>query len=256
MKQLLQRFAGGLLHLTGLEYLPVRVRRGLPAGARWTLYPWTSYWRGGYEPAVEAAIDRLGDLTSKACWDLGAHYGYYSVGLARRTGPTGQVAAFEPFPGNYARLERHRRMNALEWLKPFQAAVSDASGETVFIVEEGDTTNHLRYDREVVTTATAQIRVRTVRLDDLVARGELRLPDFMKVDVEGHGHHALAGALDSIRRSLPVMLMGFHSPEEVAGTEALLVPLGYRFEPVDPRHDPAGRVGADYLLTAARSPRS
>jgi hypothetical protein len=113
MKQRLQHLLGRVMHVTGLECFSVRVRHGFPAGARWTLYPWTAYWRGGYEPDVARAIDHLGDLTGKACWDLGAHYGYYSIGLARRTGPTGQVVAMEPFPSNYARLQRHHRMNGL-----------------------------------------------------------------------------------------------------------------------------------------------
>jgi FkbM family methyltransferase len=251
VKQVAQKAIQTFLHLTGLEFLPVRVRQGLPAGARWTLYPWTSYWRGGYEPEVGQAITSLGDFHGKVCWDLGAHYGYYSVGLALRTGPTGQVAAFEPSPASFARLERHRRMNQLEWLLPFACALSDQSGESQLITHDGETMNHLAYDGEVTTAATPSIRIRTVRLDDLVDRGEIRPADFIKVDVEGHGHHALAGAIKTITAKWPVILMGFHSPQEVAGTEALLGPLGYRFEPVG-RNDPASRVGADYLLKAGR----
>lgn len=251
MKQLLQKAAGAILRQTGLEYLPVRVRDGLPAGARWTLYPWTSYWRGGYEPAVGRAINGLGDLAGKVCWDLGAHYGFYSVGLALRTGPTGQVVAFEPLPPSFERLDRHARMNGLGWLIRYRAALSDVTGETTFILDGGDTTSHLPYDDEVVTPKGNMITVQTFRLDDLVAAGDIRAPDFIKVDVEGHGHRALAGALDSIRQKRPIILMGFHSPHEVAGTEALLTSLGYRFEPVDPAADPVGRIGADYLLRPA-----
>ena len=99
----------------------------------------------------------------------------------------------------------------------------------------------------VKTAATPTIPVRTIRLDDLVARGEIRPPDYIKIDVEGHGHHALGGAMESIRRARPVMLMGFHSPQEVAGTEALLQPLGYQFIPTGSRNPP-DRIGADYLL--------
>ncbi len=250
MKQLFQKAAALVLRLTGLQYLPVRVRRGLPAGARWTLFPWTAYWRGGYEPAVEQAILGLGDLTGKVCWDLGAHYGYYSVGLALRTGPRGQVAAFEPSPASYARLERHQRMNRLDWLRPFPFALSDRAGKSRLITHDGETMNHLAYDGEVPTAATPSITIRTVRLDDLVAQGDILPPDFIKVDVEGHGHHALAGALRSIRAKRPVILMGFHSPQEVAGTEALLTPLGYQFTPVQ-TSSPADRIGADYLLRVA-----
>jgi FkbM family methyltransferase len=174
------------------------------------------------------------------------------VGLAQRTGRSGQVAAFEPFPPSFARLERHRNMNGLDWLKPFPFALSDQAGQTSFVMDliEGETTHHLPYDGEIVTPATAIIPVRTVRLDDLLAAGEVRPPDFIKVDVEGHGHRALAGALQALRLKRPVILMGFHSPQEVAGTEALLAPLGYRFAPVDPARNPPDRVGADYLLRA------
>ena len=251
MKPLLQNAVGTVLRATGLQYLPVRVRRGLLAGARWTLYPWTSYWRGGYEPDMERAILSLGDLRGKACWDLGAHFGYYSVGLALRTGPSGQVVAVEPLPTNYSRLERHRQMNNLSWVKTYQCAVSDVTGEAEFFsdVSHGDTTVHLQYDDEVKTAVTQTIFVHTIRLDDLVAGGEIRLPDFIKIDVEGHGHHALGGAIDAIRRARPVILMGFHSPQEVAGTEALLQPLGYQFTPAGSK-DPADRVGADYVLQA------
>jgi FkbM family methyltransferase len=249
MRQVAQRLLGHALRLTGLQYWPVRVRRGIPAGARWTLYPWSAYWRGGYEPDVEAAINGLGDLTGKVCWDLGAHFGFYSVGLALRTGPTGQVVAVEPFPSNFARLERHRRMNRLTWLKTFEGAVSDISGTADFFSDlgAGDTTVHLAYDGEQRTDKTPTIPVRTMRLDDLVARGEVRLPDFIKIDVEGHGHHALGGAMECIKRARPVILMGFHSPQEVSGTEALLVPLGYEFHPVGAKNPP-DRVGADYLI--------
>lgn len=249
IKTTVQQAAAALLRVTGLQYLPVRVRRGFPAGARWTLYPWSAYWRGGYETEVERAINGLGDLTGKVCWDLGAHYGYYSIGLARRTGPGGQVLAMEPFPANCARLERHHRMNGLPWLKVIRGAVSDVTGTTAFSsdLHAGDTTVHLAYDGEVLTGKSPTISVQTYRMDDLVARGDIRAPDFIKIDVEGHGHRALRGAIESIRRTRPVILMGFHSPQETAGTEELLRPLGYEFFPVS-AHNPPQRIGADYLI--------
>src|SRR4051794_29366016 len=88
---------------TPLAYLPVRVRKGLAKGARWTLLPYTSYWRGHNEVDVEAAIQRQGDLRGMTCWDLGTHYGIYTVGMALAVGPTGEVAGFEPDPASYAR---------------------------------------------------------------------------------------------------------------------------------------------------------
>ena len=230
MRAALVRFLDWFLALTRLQYWPVRVRRGIAAGARWTLYPWSAYWRGTQEPAMHETLRSFGDIEGWNCWDLGAHFGIYSVGLARHTGPTGEVAAFEPNPVSYARLERHRRMNGLTWMKTFEAAMSDQAG-TAELLTYGDlrsTTTHLAYENETRGAATRPIGVRTLVLDELVASGTLRAPDFIKVDVEGHAHHALAGARHTLATRHPILIVAFHSEPEVQGVFALLTPLGYQ----------------------------
>ncbi len=229
MKDALHRFLDWFLAFTGLQYWPVRVRRGVAAGARWTLYPWSAYWRGTHEPALQQALIALGDIRGWNCWDLGAHYGIYSIGLARRAGPEGTVAAFEPNPISYARLERHRRMNGLSTLKTFQAAVSDHAG-SADLLTYGDlrsTTTHLAYENETLGKETQPLGVQTLVLDELVAGGQLRPPQFIKVDVEGHAHKTLAGAMRTLCDHRPILIVAFHSEPEVSGVMALLEPLGY-----------------------------
>lgn len=249
IRNLVQKTVSHVLRLTGLQYFPVRVRSGLAAGARWTLYPWSAYWRGTQEPGMHRALKSLGATSGWSCWDLGAHYGIYSIGLARLVGPTGQVAAFEPNPLSFARLQRHRAMNGLTWMKAFNAAVSDVTAERELYTygQLESTTTHLPYAGETPGADTKPIRIQSVALDALVAQGEIRLPQIMKVDIEGHGHHALMGAKDSIRAALPIIIMGFHSELEVRGTCELLDPLGYTWEPLEP-NPPADRVGVDFVL--------
>lgn len=200
-------------------------------GARWTLFPWSSYWRGTHEPEIQELLISLGGgrVEGWCCWDLGAHFGLYSVGLARRVGPAGQVAAFEPNPLSYARLERHRHLNKLSQLLLFPAAVSDEAGTSeLFTYGQLDSTaTHLRYEGES-GEGGQPVRIATVRLDDLVRAGRIREPDFIKVDVEGHGHKALAGARETLARRRPVILAAFHSEAEEQGILAILEPLGYR----------------------------
>lgn len=239
------------LRVSGLQYWPVRVRSGIARGARWTLYPWTSYWRGTQEPVMHRALAGLGDLTGWSCWDLGAHFGIYSIGLARRVGPTGQVAAFEPNVHSFRRLERHRDLNGLAWLKLYHAAISATAGE-VDLYNHDDpesTTTHLLYGDEPADYAGRSVRVPMIALDDLVRRGEIRPPNLMKIDVEGHGHQALAGAIESIRATRPIIFIGLHSAMEVNGTRALLDPLGYTWAPLEP-NPPADCIGADFVLRA------
>jgi FkbM family methyltransferase len=230
MDDLLKKILSGFLKKSRLELFPVRVRRGVARGASWTLYPWSSYWRGTHEPVVQSFLSALGgpNVQGWSCWDLGAHYGLYSVGLARRVGPSGQVASFEPNPVSFARLARHREMNHLGQLRLWQAAVSDSSREEDMFTYGNfeSTTTHLRYEGEV-GHGGKPIRIKAVQLDQLVGSGDIREPDFIKVDVEGHGHRALAGARETIARKRPIILIAFHSDPERDGVTDLLLPLGY-----------------------------
>jgi FkbM family methyltransferase len=243
-----------VLRRSRLALWPVRVRGGLAAGAKWTLYPWTSYWRGTHEPAVQQCLCELWDWTGKRCWDLGSHFGFFAVGLGRRVGPTGAVAAFEPNPVCYDRLALHVRRNRLPWVRTFRVAVSDHAGHELFLEYDGfatqSTSAHLLYQNETWHAGIPTITIETCRLDDLVAAQRITLPDFIKLDVEGHGHQALAGAVEAIRRQRPVILAGLHSPDEIDGLRALLDPLGYTWRCVAPQVDPTETlVMRDVLLT-------
>lgn len=233
---------------------PVYVQGGIGKGARWTAFPWTSYWKGTHEPEVQAALLGVtrGGITGWSCWDLGAHFGLYSVALARLVGPTGQVASFEPNPLSFARLSLHKRMNRLPWLKLYPAAVSDAAGpgELLTYGSLDSTSTHLKYDDETRSEASKPLGIRMVRLDDLVDGGELRPPDFVKIDVEGHAHKALAGMAKTLASAKPRLIIGLHSPDEVEGVLKALVPLGYAWSEVSAPDVPGSMVGGDYLFTA------
>ncbi len=236
MDGILKTLLSGFLKASRLELLPVRVRGGVARGALWTLYPWSSYWKGTHEPAVQRFLLAVGgnDIRGWSCWDLGAHYGIYSVGLAMRVGGAGQVAAFEPNPLSFARLARHRRLNHLEQLKIFPVAVSDSKREDDLFTygSRESTTTHLRYAGEQ-GVGGKPIRVATVRLDDLVRSGDIRRPNFIKIDVEGHAHRALAGARETLAAAQPIILVALHNATERDGVTEILGPLGYSMGPLD-----------------------
>jgi len=214
---------------TPFQYWPVYVRTGLARGARWTLFPHSANWRLGGERDVETAVRLHGDLTGETCWDLGAHFGIHTVGLAKCVGPLGQVCAFEPDPVAYHRLERHVNMNSLQRVKCFNRAVSDQDGQSDMIIsgELGSTFTHLQYSDEPVNADTPVINIVTQKLDTLVASGEIRAPDFIKVDVQGHGANALRGAIVSLTAKRPTIVFSSHSPDELRGVKALVSKLGY-----------------------------
>lgn len=77
----------------------------------------------------------------------GAHYGIHTLGFARRVGPRGQVAAFEPAPVSFHRLQFHLRMNRLKNVVAFPAAASERTAEQTLLLDRGvgATTSHLPY---------------------------------------------------------------------------------------------------------------
>jgi FkbM family methyltransferase len=213
---------------TPLARLPVRVRAGVAQGARWTLFPHSAYWRGTFEPDVGAALTRLGSLAGACCWDLGTHFGIYTVGLAQAVGPAGQVVGFEPDPVSFKRCQLHVRMNALSWVKLYRAAASASSGTGELLVYGGlgQTTSHLRYAGEKGVGSTRHA-IETVALDDLVERGDIRAPKLVKIDVEGHGEEALRGMRQTVAGHRPHFLMSFHCPSEVHAARDLADREGY-----------------------------
>ena len=202
---------------------------------------------------MQSAIAALGGGTIEgwSCWDLGAHFGIYSVALARRAGPLGQVAAFEPNPLSFARLERHRRMNHLDWLKCYQAAASDKTGRSELVTsgDLGSTSTHLLYKGESLGESSRPIQIRTLRLDEEVTAGRLRAPRFVKVDVEGHAGAALEGMKETLAAALPEMIIAFHSEDEVERCLAVVGPLGYSWTViVPPPANERSMIGGDYLF--------
>ena len=215
---------------TPLGHMPVTVRKGLAKGARWTLLPYSAYWRGHTEEDVDAAIRIHGSLLGNSCWDLGTHFGIYTIGMAMAAGPEGEVAGFEPDPASFKRCLLHVRMNSLRCVKLFNAAAGENEGSAKLILSEGSgaSSSHLAYADETVAANAATVSVPIVVLDHLVAREEIRPPQFVKVDVEGQAASALKGARETIAAHRPDLVVSFHGNNEWDGVRELLKPLGYR----------------------------
>jgi len=225
----LNSLLAALLDRSRVGWLPVRVRSGPLQGAWWTLYPHSAYWRGHFEPEVQAAVAQWQPAAGACAGDLGAHFGYYTLALARAVGATGAIMALEPDAKSFRRLQRHIALNRAHQVRTFLAAASGKTGRH-FLVQShgaGSTTSHLPYQGEVVRDDTPGQWIETVALDELREKERMALPSFVKIDVEGHGATTLLGASETLAMSRPNILMSFHSPEESSGTSEILAPLGY-----------------------------
>lgn len=219
-----------------LGRFPVKVRRGLARGLWWSAYPHSAYWRlGGAEPAVDEALTRLAAKPGQVFWDIGAHYGIYSIGLARAVGPGGCVEAFEPDPISYRRLIWHRRLNRLKNLNAHDVAASAVTSVRRLYQYNnfGDTTSHLPFENEDTLNVPFK-EISTVALDEWLKSGRIRPPHFVKIDAEGHGAAVLQGMVQTLETARPVLIVAIHSPQEHAGARTLLEAMGYTVDALVP----------------------
>ena len=201
-------------------HVTVRVLRGPNAGLRWTAYPVSGYWRSAAAESDTTSAVAAWVHPGSICFDLGAHYGFYTCMMALKAGKRGHVYAFEPEPFSFGRLQRHIVLNRLGGqCTAFNLGASDADGEQRMFAggKVGATTTHFRYSDEPEFGDTDAIRVKIARLDSLIADGSIKLPHFIKVDVEGHAVAVLDGARDLIAKSRPVVLLSTHGPHESKG---------------------------------------
>jgi FkbM family methyltransferase len=171
------------------------------------------------QPGLESNLNPfLGISRDKAFVDVGANVGSFTIYFAPRCR---QVFAFEPFPPTYRKLVANSRQypnvvlcNAAlgEKEDTLPLLVHDASGHNSLVKREPD------FKGEVHLTPVH-------RMDDLNLRGI----GIIKVDTEGYEGSVIRGALATIQREKPRLIIEVHEPyaeNEASVTEAV---KGYRW---------------------------
>lgn len=213
------------------------------------------YALGTNELPVQVALaDALG--AGDVFLDVGANVGFFSLLAARLVGPTGAVWAVEPVPANVAQIQHNARRNRFRNLAVVDAAASSSAGTTTLLLA-------VHPGGAVIASAGAPpdpagaLEVRTVRIDDLVASGQVRPPTVVKIDVEGAELDVLEGMPATLRDHRPVVVCEVDGRDDAAvasqrsAVVALLVHAGYDVE-VLPRSYDASDWRVDHLVARPR----
>jgi FkbM family methyltransferase len=198
----------------------VPVIQGPLRGMRWTVGSGIhGCWLGTFES------DKARQLAQElrpgmVVFDIGAHAGYYTLLAAPRVGENGRVVAFEPNPNNVYYLKRHININKLGNVTVYEGAVSDRSAEMRFDPSHDSSMGRL--------SALGPMTVKTVSLDDWIAKAITSPPSLLKIDVEGAEKAVLEGATNLLRTTRPVIFLATHSPELRVACAGLLTGAGYR----------------------------
>jgi FkbM family methyltransferase len=145
--------------------------------------------------------------------DIGAFVGFYTQRLSQLVGARGEVWAFEPVPETFSVLSYVVRVLSLNNVRVLNLALSDSDGQAVMEIPRYRYGGESLYDARIVSTQSGPdlraIPIQRRTLDSMLSRdgASLRTVRFMKLDVEFHELQTVCGAIDTIRRDHPVILM-------------------------------------------------
>jgi FkbM family methyltransferase len=219
-------------HIFPARLIWVQVRSGFAQGVWMHLRipDETGLWNGAHEPEVQKALSTLvrpGDVV----YDVGAHLGSMTLGMARLVGPTGRVVAFDGDPINVARLQETCSRNHLEQrLQVVHAAVWSRTAANGISFRKGTTeTAHGGVEADgqrPVLGSGEMIQVPAVTLDDFVAAGAPP-PQLIKIDVEGGEYEVLCGGAHLFAKQRPLIIVEVHHEQAAGQIQAWLEKFRY-----------------------------
>jgi len=175
-------------------------------------------------------LEQLAELTRTQPIDLfldvGANTGFYSVMFAiKNLAP--RIIAFEPDPGNYARLMANLKANNLtSRIETVPLALGDQDSEVTLF--EGAPWNRGESTIAVPEQTPQEFshRVRQVRFDDQYAIAGQNI--IIKMDVEGYEFHSLAGMERTLRDNACYLQVELYS-DRIEELKATFAGYGYRY---------------------------
>lgn len=182
------------------------------------------------EVRIALALTKPGDVVI----DAGANVGTFSVPLAQRVGPSGQLYSFEPQRLVCMALTSNLFINSVgEWSNPIPAALGDECGIVKVHRINPRMSNNIGGAR--VNDEENKSGLQTLGLEDvdMVTIDSLDLPrlDFIKIDTEGMDWRVILGGWKTIERCQPAILCECmpddFDPEAAAKLRETLEKVGY-----------------------------
>lgn len=178
-----------------------------------------------FEPRMPQFVTRhigQGDIVH-----AGTFFGDFLPAFSRAAAPGARIWAFEPVAENFACAQATLEMNRIDNVALTFAGLGEASSEGVMVTTDpaGVALGEVAYVSTSIDDQVGDTEViRIVSIDDTVPAD--RHVSIIQLDVEGFEEQALNGAIATIRRCKPILLLEMLPPD--AWVAKNLTPLGYR----------------------------
>ncbi len=195
------------------------------------------YYDGCFEPMTVAIINKY-VKPGMTVLDIGANVGCHTFRLAKLVGTGGKVIAFEPMAIAFTKFSRNLELNNFTNIILEKMALSneDRGNQALHFYASwplsSDSHDKLHpFHHGLKSQGIAEV----ITLDDYINKKGIEKVDFIKLDVDGYEYKVILGAVNSIRKLKPVMIIEFgrytlaefgDGLEDLAN---LLASLGYSF---------------------------
>jgi FkbM family methyltransferase len=133
--------------------------------------------------------------------DIGANIGYYTVFMSKIIGKDGKVLCFEPTKYYRDVLKKNVQVNKIENCEIFDYGISDKNFKQKIYIGGSTATMHwVGKDKPI---EEEEIYLKSLDEVDL----SLTKLDFIKIDVDGHEPAVLKGAMNTINKYKPIILL-------------------------------------------------
>ncbi len=183
------------------------------------------------QPELKICRDILSSLNGTFV-DVGANIGLYTFYLAERAS---NVISVEPIPWTYEILTYNINKFGLKNVEAVNVGLSNAAGKANFTVPETKEGIQNYYRARIAPDHKDGIKVKVLTLDHLIREREREVKDIalIKIDVEGHYLECVQGAMETIEKHRPALLIEVDEDPDKEGSNAKrlsskLTEKGYR----------------------------
>jgi FkbM family methyltransferase len=180
----------------------------------------------GYEKQVQDAM-----YVNEGCFiDVGSSIGVHAIRMARILRGHGSVIAFEPEPRSFSILKQNIQINNLDNVTPINKGCFDKKAFlTFFVLERGSGGHSL-----IKPSINAQkIKIGVDTLDNILSRIKPKKVSAIKIDVEGAESNVLKGAMKTIKKHKPKIIIEAWNENYLNKSKKVLSSLGYKCKQLD-----------------------
>ena len=213
-------------NIPGIGVMRIRIRRHR---SFWLRHPLVHEW---YPVGILKTFVRPGNVV----WDVGANIGLLTRAIFSVAQP-GRIVAFEPMAENLDDLRHNLEISGFsDRCEVVPWALGNRDGEVRFQVDDMQSaTGALEMvcgDRAATGRSEAGLSALSEKvicrsLDAILDRGEMPLPDVLKIDVEGAEHLLLEGGIKFFERASPRLMIETHGVQPIKECLEFLFSRGY-----------------------------